>query len=105
MFSVLVIVLRSDDISGPGFFLGEREISLIASLCACGSVRFGAVGIRCPPLRAGTRRRAWFEVACCFSSVLHDSIIGRKMAVGSSPGKKPQSQRRNGLVIPEDHCG
>jgi hypothetical protein len=27
MLGVLVIVLRSDDIPGPGFFLGEREIS------------------------------------------------------------------------------
>jgi hypothetical protein len=32
MFSVLVVVLRSDHIAGQGFSSGQREIPLIASL-------------------------------------------------------------------------
>jgi hypothetical protein len=32
MLGVLVVVFRRDNVAGPGFFLGKREISLVASL-------------------------------------------------------------------------
>ena len=44
--SLLVVVLRSDFIAGPGFSLGERQIPLIASLRVVEAVRLGAGGIR-----------------------------------------------------------
>ena len=50
MFGMLVIVFRRHNIARPGFLLGKREISLVVSKRACGTVHLGAVGIRCPPL-------------------------------------------------------
>jgi hypothetical protein len=56
MFGVLEVVFRCDNVARPDFFLGKREISLVASLSASGTVLFGAVGIRRPPLWAGNWR-------------------------------------------------
>jgi hypothetical protein len=110
MFGMLVVVLRPDNIPGPGFFLGQREKSLIASLRASGRVRLGPVGVGRPPLWAGNRLRARFELARWFSAVLHGSILGDIMAPGQlardekrsrwnmrCPGSAPE----NGLVISE----
>jgi hypothetical protein len=47
MFGVLVIVLRSNRIAGPGLRLGEREIPLIVSLRVLRALRIGT--IRCKP--------------------------------------------------------
>jgi hypothetical protein len=35
MFGVLVVVFRGDNVAAPDLFLGQREISLVASLRAC----------------------------------------------------------------------
>src|ERR1700729_3643498 len=38
MFGVLVVVFRGDNVAAPDLFLGQREISLVASLRACKNV-------------------------------------------------------------------
>jgi hypothetical protein len=55
VFSVLVVVLGPDDIPGPRFFLGKREISLVASLGVSMLVRLGSGGTRYPPLWARSK--------------------------------------------------
>jgi hypothetical protein len=71
VFGVLVVVFRRDNVARPSFFLRKRDISLVASLDASGTVLFGAAGIRRPPLWAGIRRRTRFGVARWLSAVLH----------------------------------
>ena len=52
MFGVLVVVLRGDPVAGLGFGLGQRQISLIVSLCVMGAlqqfVRNGRKKLRAP---------------------------------------------------------
>jgi hypothetical protein len=55
VFGVLVVVFRRNDVPRPGFFLGKREISLVASLGALIPVQLRAGGTRCPPLWASSK--------------------------------------------------
>src|ERR1700751_1369370 len=54
VLGVLIVVLCPDRVADLGFGAGERQIPLIVSLRV---LRAGAGGTRCPPLRAGSKRR------------------------------------------------
>jgi hypothetical protein len=58
MFGVLVVVLRSDPVARSEFTLGQRQISLIVSLCVVSGVtlRLWARGTRYPRLRVAPKR-------------------------------------------------
>jgi hypothetical protein len=88
MFCVLVVVFRGDNVAAPDLFLSQREISLVASLRASKTVRFGAVGIRRPSNWTGSGRWTRIGVARCLSAILHVCILGITMTPRGSQGTR-----------------
>ena len=78
MFGVLVGILGPDHIPGLSLSLGQRKITLVASLRGLRAPHFGPVNIRCPPFRAVSGRRCGFgtvRIRRCFRAILHGSLL------------------------------
>jgi hypothetical protein len=69
MLRVLVVILRADYVAGLSLSFGQCEIALIASLGVLMAARFGAGGVRCPLLRAVSKRPRRFGTVR-----IHDSF-------------------------------
>jgi hypothetical protein len=79
MLGVLVVVFGPNQVARLGLSLGQREISLIASLCVLRTLQVRTGDIRCPLLRAVSEwppRPGALRTRHCFWAILHGSLLG-----------------------------